>query len=97
MKRGLPLHLKVKTQQWEEAEILCSPHAVEELMSDYDDDMVEFDCELKSSTDMAYLVVIDEDDFWVPKSVGHFTPRSPDKVYGLIEVPTWWAKDNALA
>lgn len=67
-------------------------------MPNYSKELISFDCECKNETDKAWLVVIDEEDYWVPKSIGEYTPRnSDDAADGEIEVPTWWAEKEGLA
>lgn len=65
-------------------------------MPDYDDDLVEFQCELKNETDKAWIVIIDGDDCVVPKSIGEWAPES-NQVDGWITMPTWKAKEFGLA
>lgn len=64
-------------------------------MPRYDRELVTVDCELKDQTDKAWLVVIDDVEYWCPKSIGEFTAQSDDGVVGELEVPTWWVeKEN---
>lgn len=65
-------------------------------MPRYDKDTVEFDAELKHSTDMAYLLVIDDKDYWVPKSVGEWTPKTEDGVVGIVELPMWFVEEHSI-
>lgn len=66
-------------------------------MPNYRNEPVEFECELKNETDKAYLVVIDSDEVWIPKSLGTFTHDSFESVVGTIEVPTWFSEKEGLA
>ena len=60
------------------------------------DNYSSFDCELKDETDKAYLVVIDDEDYWVPKSICTLD-LSSNKVDGELNVQTWWAEKEHLA
>lgn len=62
----------------------------------YDKEPVMFDCEIKDETDKAWLVVIDEEEYWIPKSISQME-RQGREVDDVIEVPTWWAKKKGLA
>jgi len=55
----------------------------------------EYDCELKDETDKAYLVVIDDTDYWIPMSVSTWNP-SRNKIDGTIEIARWWAEREGL-
>lgn len=66
-------------------------------MARYDNYIEQFDAELMSSTDRAWLFVIEEKEVWVPKSIGEWTPSTTDGVVGVVEVPTWFAVKNQLA
>jgi hypothetical protein len=64
-------------------------------MGKYDREIVTVDCELKHQTEKAWLVVIEGEEFWCPKSIGEFTATSADGVVGELEAPTWWVeKEN---
>lgn len=65
-------------------------------MPDYRNEMIDFSCELKDETQLAWIVVIDEEDYSVPKSISTWTPSSND-VDGTIAIPTWWAEKEGLA
>lgn len=47
--------------------------------------------ELKKETDMAWLVKIDEDEVWLPKSVCEL-----DEKDGVAEVPEWICFEKEL-
>lgn len=67
-------------------------------MADYGNDFVSFDCELMDETEKAWRVMIDDTDYWVPKSMSEWTPISKiDKVNGTLEIATWWARKEGLA
>ncbi len=66
-------------------------------MANYRDEPVEFDCEVKHETERAYIVVIEDEEYSIPKSMSHYTPQSLDKVSGVIEMPTWLAEEKGLA
>jgi hypothetical protein len=51
---------------------------------------IEYD-ELKHETDMAYLVIIDGDEVWIPKSVCEL-----DEDNQIIEVQEWFAEKEGL-
>ena len=56
----------------------------------FDEDEVSFDIdELKKETDKAYLVVIEGDEYWLPKSVC-------DIEGDTIVMPVWLAAKNGL-
>lgn len=59
-------------------------------------EMCEFDCELKDESDKAYLVVIDDMELWVPKSLSQWNPKN-NQVDGTIEIAQWWAEKENLA
>jgi hypothetical protein len=68
----------------------------ERILPNYRDEKLEFDVELKDETDKAWLVVFEDEEYWVPKSIAEWKPSSDD-VSGVIEVPTWWAAKEHLA
>jgi len=51
---------------------------------------VDFD-ELKAETPRAWLIRIDEDDIWIPKSVCDL-----DEQEGITEIPEWLAFEKEL-
>lgn len=65
-------------------------------MGKRDQETFEFDCELKSSTPNAYLLVIDGRDVWVARSIAEFVPSSDDEVIGTIELPQWLIDKEGL-
>jgi hypothetical protein len=62
----------------------------------YRNELITVDCELKDQTDRAWLVVIEDTDYWCPKSVVEYTPRSADGVVGEIEAPLWWIQSKEI-
>lgn len=51
----------------------------------------DFECEVKHETDKAWLMLINDEEYWIPKSVSEY-----DEETGKITVDTWWAKKNEL-
>lgn len=66
-------------------------------MANYRNEPVSIDCELKDETDKAWIVVIDDETYSIPKSLGDFTHDSEGSVTGEITMPTWKAEQEGLA
>lgn len=66
-------------------------------MPDYNDEKVEFDCELVNETERSWIVEIDDEQYPIPKSLSVWTPAHYEAVDGIIEMPTWKAKELGLA
>jgi hypothetical protein len=65
-------------------------------MPKYDREVYDVDCEIKNETDKAWLIVVDGKDYWVPKSIGDFTPTSPDQVSGEMTLPQWFIDKEGI-
>lgn len=65
-------------------------------MPNYRNEPVMFDCEVKDETDKAWLLVVDEKEYWVPKSIGQLEHNGKD-VDDVLLLPTWWAEKEGLA
>lgn len=65
-------------------------------MAKYDNDTVDFECELKDETDGAFIVSIEGEDVSIPKSISQWHPQR-NKIDGVIEIPTWFARKKGLA
>ena len=59
-------------------------------MPKYDQETCTIDCELKDETERAWLVIIDDDTYWIPKSIGDWNPTSLDEVSGEMTLPQWF-------
>lgn len=55
----------------------------------------EIACQIVDESEKAYLVDINGDHVWVPKSVSEWHP-SQNKVDGTLEVQQWWAEKEGL-
>lgn len=66
-------------------------------MPDYRNDLVEFDAELMDERDKCYVVQIDGETYFPPKSISEWRATTSDGVVGVISVPTWWALKEELA
>ena len=64
-------------------------------MPKYNNELVTFDCEVKDSTDKAWLLVIDDKEVWVPKSIGQLE-HDGKIVDDVLLVPTWFAEEEEL-
>lgn len=58
-------------------------------------EMVDIDCEIVDETDRAYLVAIDDNEFWVPKSLSEWEEKS-NKIDGTLTVARWFAEKEGM-
>lgn len=65
-------------------------------MPTYDQETYTIDCDLKEETERAWLVVIEDDTYWIPKSIGEWNPTSPDKVSGEMTLPEWFIDKEGI-
>ena len=62
----------------------------------YRNEPVSFDCEIKDETDKAWLLVIDGEEHWIPKSIVHLDNHGKS-VDDVVNMPTWKAEELGLA
>lgn len=62
-------------------------------MSDRDE-WFEHECELKHETDKAYLLEIEGEELWFPKSKVQLVPK-PDGTYNIL-APKWLLEKKGL-
>lgn len=66
-------------------------------MASYSKELFDVDCELKSETDKAWLIVVEDgQEFWIPKSIGEWNPKSVDKVSGEMTLPEWFIDKEGI-
>lgn len=65
-------------------------------MPQYDKEPEMFDVEVKDETEKAWLLVIDGEEKWVPKSIGQLEHHG-ESVDDVLVVPNWWAVKEGLA
>lgn len=65
-------------------------------MANYREDTVDLDCELKNETEKAWLVVIDDEEIWFPKSRCEWHAQK-NGIDSYITIPMWLAKKHELA
>lgn len=65
-------------------------------MASYKNQVFDISCELKDETDKAWLIVTFDQEFWVPKSIGEWEPKSIDKVFGEMTLPVWFIEKEGI-
>lgn len=54
-------------------------------------EVIDFDCDVQHETEKAWLMLINDEEHWIPKSVSQY-----DAETGKITVEKWWAKKEGL-
>lgn len=66
-----------------------------------EDNCEEYDCLMIKDTDKAWLMVVEEEEMWLPKSKCEFTPDTRTSsmfggIPGVVTIPEWLAKRKGL-